>query len=629
MKKTNSFFTLVFMLLLSVVGVKAQAPVASFTADEASLTYYEQGWDSESDFSKWTYSANTSYVTWELAEKPSFSGTSFNDGFNKIEKQSKYSLAIEYSSSYKDESATSPAITVRDNSNVEYYVCLYSVWYFNADLKFFVTDVNTGEKEQLVSTFIWAQDNGFTGPNWVKFSFDLSKYAGKTCQFSFQYVGTEGENAYIDGFRLKQKDDSDNSVITIFEGEDVHFCDLSSNAPTSWKWQLEGATPNVSTEQNPVVSYNQVGDYSVSLTAENADGSSTYTRQNYIHVIAQSPVALIGVPDEGYLSPWVYCFVPLNTAVQFKDLSTGRPTSWNWTFEGATPSTSTEQNPIVEYGKEGVYGLTLDVENAAGQSNDFLKNAIQAGGTQDVWNIQPEETADLGRISLGFYGNYAGTNWLGMKLFAEHYKKPVVAASIDKVKVYFETTTTVTPDAPITVSICRVGSDGNPGEELASSTLRADELVYDKNEVVPTEFVFSQPVRVDDEFFVTIGPFPNNSTDKGYDDISILCVRRDEGQVSTTWHLLEDEDAQGNSLGTFQWYRNVDGPLSMAVTPSLTYQIEENSISQSQLDKQSPYLTSHIEYYNVLGQCLGNESTNLKGVVIVKGTNGKTKKILR
>jgi photosystem II stability/assembly factor-like uncharacterized protein len=49
------------------------------------------------------------------------------------------------------------------------------------------------------------------------------------------------------------------------------------------------------------------------------------------------------------------------TSVQFTDLSVGSPTSWNWTFEGGTPATSTLQNPSVTYATAGVYDVSLTV----------------------------------------------------------------------------------------------------------------------------------------------------------------------------------------------------------------------------------------------------------------------------
>lgn len=45
--------------------------------------------------------------------------------------------------------------------------------------------------------------------------------------------------------------------------------------------------------------------------------------------------------------------------VNFTDLSEGIITTWNWTFEGGTPGTSTEENPSVVYNTSGTYDVTL------------------------------------------------------------------------------------------------------------------------------------------------------------------------------------------------------------------------------------------------------------------------------
>jgi len=59
-------------------------------------------------------------------------------------------------------------------------------------------------------------------------------------------------------------------------------------------------------------------------------------------------------------------------AVQFTDLSGGAITSWDWTFEGGTPATSTDQNPLVTYNTTGVYDVTLYVSD--GTTNSTLTN---------------------------------------------------------------------------------------------------------------------------------------------------------------------------------------------------------------------------------------------------------------
>ncbi len=74
-----------------------------------------------------------------------------------------------------------------------------------------------------------------------------------------------------------------NNVI-VAVGEQVQFTDLSEGAPTSWLWNFEGAEPASSTLQNPVVVYNTVGNFSVSLTVFNEVGDNTKTLNNFITV---------------------------------------------------------------------------------------------------------------------------------------------------------------------------------------------------------------------------------------------------------------------------------------------------------------------------------------------------------
>ncbi len=54
--------------------------------------------------------------------------------------------------------------------------------------------------------------------------------------------------------------------------------------------------------------------------------------------------------------------------IAYTDLSTGSPTSWNWTFAGGTPSTSAVQNPTITYNTAGTYSTVLTASNSTGSS---------------------------------------------------------------------------------------------------------------------------------------------------------------------------------------------------------------------------------------------------------------------
>jgi len=59
--------------------------------------------------------------------------------------------------------------------------------------------------------------------------------------------------------------------------------------------------------------------------------------------------------------------IPYGCAVNFKDLSSGVPTFWNWSFPGGQPATSAEKNPSgISYDLPGIYDVQLIAGNSAG-----------------------------------------------------------------------------------------------------------------------------------------------------------------------------------------------------------------------------------------------------------------------
>jgi PKD repeat protein len=62
--------------------------------------------------------------------------------------------------------------------------------------------------------------------------------------------------------------------------------------------------------------------------------------------------------------------------VHFTDLSTNSPTSWDWTFDGGTPGTSSAQNPSIVYNTAGTYTVTLIATNAIGSDTEIKTGYI-------------------------------------------------------------------------------------------------------------------------------------------------------------------------------------------------------------------------------------------------------------
>ncbi|MEO8151339.1 MAG: T9SS type A sorting domain-containing protein [Bacteroidia bacterium] len=91
--------------------------------------------------------------------------------------------------------------------------------------------------------------------------------------------------------------------------------------------------------------------------------SQAFTKTGYKIVIHAKPT-----PNFSAL-PTTIC---KGDSVQFTDASSDLPNSWNWTFTGGSPATSTLQNPKVKYNAGGLKNVTLTVGNPAG-SNTLTK----------------------------------------------------------------------------------------------------------------------------------------------------------------------------------------------------------------------------------------------------------------
>ena len=67
-------------------------------------------------------------------------------------------------------------------------------------------------------------------------------------------------------------------------GECVQYIDLSFGPPSFWQWNFEGGNPNSSAQFNPLVCYDSVGTYDVTLITSNSNSSDTLLQINYVTV---------------------------------------------------------------------------------------------------------------------------------------------------------------------------------------------------------------------------------------------------------------------------------------------------------------------------------------------------------
>jgi PKD repeat protein len=132
------------------------------------------------------------------------------------------------------------------------------------------------------------------------------------------------------------------------------FTDTSSGNPTITSWLWDFGDTNTSTSQNPVHNYLTSGDFTISLTVTNADGSDSTTTQ-----------VKVSVPTANFTGTPLFGCGPLDTT--FTDTSTfnnSTASSWFWDFGDG--GTSTAQNPNYTYDQPGIYTVNMTVTDANG-----------------------------------------------------------------------------------------------------------------------------------------------------------------------------------------------------------------------------------------------------------------------
>ncbi|MFI5202999.1 MAG: PKD domain-containing protein [Flavobacteriales bacterium] len=76
--------------------------------------------------------------------------------------------------------------------------------------------------------------------------------------------------------------------------------------------------------------------------------------------------------------------------INFTDASTGTPTSWNWSFSGGNPATSTLQNPSAQYNTNGSFTTSLIVKNVCSSDTLTKIGYIDVNpGTDSILPVSP------------------------------------------------------------------------------------------------------------------------------------------------------------------------------------------------------------------------------------------------
>jgi PKD repeat protein len=179
--------------------------------------------------------------------------------------------------------------------------------------------------------------------------------------------------------------------------------DLTTGLPVSWLWSITPATftyvdGTSAISQNPHVMFNAFGNYSVSLTSSNTQGSNTLIKNSYISV-NETNADFVAGPS----------IIVVNNSTIFTDASTCNVNSWYWDFgSGASPATAITQGPhTVTYSNVGLKTVSLTVN---GTVNETKNNYVNV--TEPIFNMNSSSVTtcvgdfyDPGGVSAPYSNN--------------------------------------------------------------------------------------------------------------------------------------------------------------------------------------------------------------------------------
>ncbi len=184
----------------------------------------------------------------------------------------------------------------------------------------------------------------------------------------------------------------------------VQFTDLSENA-TGWNWDFGDGVKD-SENRNPIHEYVTPGVYTVNLTVNNANGTSSK-----LATITVSEKSVSILPVASFITNVSEGYAPLT--VQFTDQSQNA-NGWSWDFGDGT--SSTEQNPIHTYSATGAYSVSLTVSNPNGTNSTLANITVfeKVAPILPVANFSTDVSSGYAPLTVQFTDlseNATGCNW--------------------------------------------------------------------------------------------------------------------------------------------------------------------------------------------------------------------------
>lgn len=179
-------------------------------------------------------------------------------------------------------------------------------------------------------------------------------------------IGQADTTITIIGFSINLSTNTD----TICPYECINFSSaVNPSSSATYAWSLTGGSPSTSSIQNPSSCFNNAGNHTATLTVSD---TSICSRTNSVNFFVDTCGYPIISSIENNENDWCVC---TGTCLDFTSTSYDA-TSYDWTFPGGNPNTSTSASPTnVCFDTAGTHAIQLEATNLTG-STILTRNLI-------------------------------------------------------------------------------------------------------------------------------------------------------------------------------------------------------------------------------------------------------------
>ncbi|OPY36106.1 MAG: PKD domain protein [Methanoregula sp. PtaU1.Bin051] len=188
----------------------------------------------------------------------------------------------------------------------------------------------------------------------------------------------------------------------------VQFTDTSTNSPTAWEWDFDNDGTVDSYDQNPQYTYNEIGSYTVKLTATNAGGSDTETKNGYITVTGYYYVFADGVSLYHGFEGNTDLFRANTTATEFYSNIVGKQGSVysSYVWQGIV-------NPVDDATGSRYWNINQDANSMANNA-DFAFHAGHGWEDGIMFGTANYDHKLFRTNNLSFGGNYGRAKYVAL-----------------------------------------------------------------------------------------------------------------------------------------------------------------------------------------------------------------------